>query len=147
MKANIFRISLMALCLLFSTKVSSYCNNTIMKHEEVSFEIFLQNVAILYGVHSQLIQDGNFHIPELDSIVSKAKIFLAAKDISFNELADNPDFVRVSGQACMCSYALYPQLEAIFKVTLPKPKKLDLDRYCKDISIERALRIVSAYIL
>lgn len=118
-----------------------------MKHEEVSFEIFLQNVAILYGVHSQLIQDGNFHIPELDSIVSKAKIFLDAKGISFNELADHPDFVRFAGQACMCSYALYPQLEAIFKVTLPKPKQLDLGRYCKDISIERALRIVSAYIL
>lgn len=118
-------------------------------HDEkiVSFETFLQNVAILYGVHSQLTQHEGVHIPELDSIVTQVKSFLAARGIGFTELAENPDFVRFAGRARICSYALYPQLETIFQVTLPKPKKLDLDAYCKAISISQALKIISVYIL
>lgn len=115
--------------------------------EFVNFENFLQSAAIVYGVHSQL-QHEKVHIPEFDSIVSKMKQFLADRGMSFAEFAASPDFVRTTGTARICARYFYPELEAIFNVSLPKRKPLSsLDSYCKKLSFTQALETVRMHIL
>lgn len=146
-----YNVLFVALLLIFSflcsTKVFSLNENiiTMDNKEFLDFENYLKSAAIIYGVHSQLTKQEGIHIPQLDAIVSEIKDTLSKMGMNFSELAGSPDFVRTAGHARICSYFFYPELESIFKVRLPRPKKLGLDNYCKGLSLAQALETVKKY--
>lgn len=146
-KSILFIASFIVLNFLTSTKtfsqnIFSNMDDKVLVYSK--FENFLQNVAIIYGVHGQLTQD-DVHIQELDEIVSKIKKFLQEQGMNFSELAASPEFVTAIGRARICSYVLYPELETIYNVKLPKQKNLALDAYCKKLSFAQALKNVKQF--
>ena len=129
---------------LFSTKAFSQSKLIDMNDScGMTFNQLLDNVAVVYGVHSQLKHE-KIHIPAFDKLIEDIRNSLKNSGVSFKELAQNDKFLISSGHARICAHNYYPELSKTYGVKLPKYMPLNLG-FCKQ-SIAKAIQNIKGYI-
>lgn len=83
---------------------------------------FICAVALVYGIHSQLVITDHHIIPALDALVTKTKNYLDKLDIGFHALTKNPQFLLTCGKATWCAYSYAAEIDHLFNVHIePRP--------------------------
>lgn len=150
MKKNSLLLLILALLgsfLILTNGFGQDDNSILMKKDycETDLEEFLNDVAVVFGVHSQLTKYEKIHIPELDLLVEDTKKYLEQQGISFLELAGRDDFLKLTGRARICAHVLYQDLERIFGVELPKVELLNVS-FCEEIKIAKSIKNIMNFI-